>query len=80
MSVIVGAYEVKTRFSELLDRVSGGETIIVSRHGAPVAQLLPVQRDCREDRERAIDEIIRQRNGCRLDGLSVRQMIEEGRA
>jgi len=33
----VGAYEAKTRFGELLREVENGETIIVTRHGLPVA-------------------------------------------
>ena len=37
----VGAYDAKTRLSELLDRVEKGEQIIITRHGRPVARLIP---------------------------------------
>ena len=37
----VGAFEAKTHFSQLLDKVANGETITITRHGEPVAQLIP---------------------------------------
>jgi prevent-host-death family protein len=37
----VGAYDAKTRLSELLDRVEKGEQIVITRHGKPVARLVP---------------------------------------
>lgn len=37
----MGALEVKTHFSKVLDRVAHGETITVTRHGKPVARIVP---------------------------------------
>lgn len=37
----MGAFEVKTHFAKVLDRVAHGETITVTRHGKPVARLVP---------------------------------------
>ncbi len=34
--------EVKTRLCELVDRVETGETIVILRHGRPVARLMPM--------------------------------------
>jgi prevent-host-death family protein len=39
----VGAFEAKTHLSDLLDRVSRGEKITITRHGVPVAMLVPVE-------------------------------------
>ena len=36
----VGAFEAKTKLSELLDRVERGEEITITRHGKPVARLV----------------------------------------
>ncbi len=36
----VPAFEAKTRFGELLDRVLAGEEIIITRHERPVARLI----------------------------------------
>lgn len=38
---MVGAYEAKTHLPKLLQRVSRGETITITRHGVPVAVLAP---------------------------------------
>ncbi|MFL6466305.1 MAG: type II toxin-antitoxin system Phd/YefM family antitoxin [Bryobacteraceae bacterium] len=39
---VVGAFEAKTHLAELLDRVCEGESITITRHGKPVAQLVPI--------------------------------------
>ncbi len=36
----VPAFEAKTKFGELLDRVLGGEEIVITRHEKPVARLI----------------------------------------
>lgn len=75
----VGAFEAKTHLSKLLDRVAQGERILIERHGKPVAILQPVDPSKRPIAE-TIDEIRRFREDHRLDGLTIREMIEEGRA
>jgi prevent-host-death family protein len=37
-------HEAKTHFSRLLDRVLEGETILITRNGLPIAELVPAQR------------------------------------
>jgi prevent-host-death family protein len=37
----VTAFEAKTRFGELLDRVADGEEVVITRHDKPVARLVP---------------------------------------
>ena len=37
----VPAFEAKTKFGELLDRVLDGEEIIITRHDKPVARQIP---------------------------------------
>ena len=39
----VNVHEAKTRLSQLLELVEEGETVIIARHGQPVAQLVPAQ-------------------------------------
>jgi prevent-host-death family protein len=38
---IIGAYEAKTRFSELLERAEKGERFTITRHGKVVAEIVP---------------------------------------
>jgi prevent-host-death family protein len=40
----VGAFEAKTKFSELLERVSAGEEITITKHEKPVARLVPFEK------------------------------------
>jgi prevent-host-death family protein len=75
----VGAYEAKTHLSQLLDRVAQGERIGILRHGMPVAILEPADNAKRKPSRETIAQIKAFRVGRRLDGLTIREMIEEGR-
>ena len=44
----IGAYEAKTHLPRLLDRVVRGESLTITRHGRPVARLVPVENDDRD--------------------------------
>lgn len=37
----ITAFEAKTRFGELLDRVRAGEEIVITRHEKPIARIIP---------------------------------------
>jgi prevent-host-death family protein len=39
----IGAYEAKTRFSELIARAEQGESFVVTKHGREVARIEPPQ-------------------------------------
>lgn len=76
----VGAYEVKTHFSEPLRDAENGETVTMTRHGTVVARLVPAGTSV-DDAAAAMEEIHRFRRECRptLGGISIRELIEEGR-
>ncbi len=74
----VGVYEAKTHLPRLLDEVERGETITITRHGRPVARVVPVRGRQRTVGE-AIEAIREFRKGHRLDGITTRELIEEGR-
>ena len=44
----VNVHEAKTRLSQLLAEVVGGQEIIVARHGKPVAKLVPFQAEIKK--------------------------------
>ena len=75
----VGSYEAKTHLPRLLDRVAAGEEITITRHGVPVARLLPVKDDEKEDIRTVIEQIRTFRHKHPLDGESIREWIDEGR-
>lgn len=39
--IVIGAFEAKNKLGMLLDRVEHGEEIVITRHGKPVARLVP---------------------------------------
>ena len=57
----VGAFEAKNTLSALLDRVEQGEEIVITRHGKPVAKLVPNVRAIDKARARAAFERMRAR-------------------
>lgn len=75
----VGAYEAKTHLPALLERVARGERITITRHGVPVALLVPVDEARAIAPPEAIERMRRLRRGKRLGGDSIRSLIEEGR-
>ena len=40
----VNVHEAKTQLSRLLELVEEGETVVIARHGKPVAELTPARR------------------------------------
>lgn len=79
MMTTVGAFEAKTHLSKLLERVARGEQFIIEKHGVPVAVLAPVRPAKRQSVGEAIAALKHFRAGHRLGGLSIREIIEEGR-
>jgi len=57
----VGAFEAKNTLGSLLDRVEGGEEIVITRHGKPVARLVPNVGSVDQNRARAAFERLRER-------------------
>jgi prevent-host-death family protein len=75
----VGAFDAKTHFSALLERVENGEEIVIAKHGRPVARLVPFAAADRRLALEAIDAIKSIRRRARLRGLKVRTLIDAGR-
>lgn len=77
--ITVGAFEAKTHLSSLLERVAQGEEIIITRHGKPLARLIPVAVADRSRIDLAISKLKILREGCNLGGLSWQELRDEGR-
>lgn len=76
----VGAYEAKTHLPRLLDRVTQGEEIQITRNGRPIARLVPEPASPTPDLGSLIAEMREFRKGRRLGkDLTVRDLIEDGR-
>jgi prevent-host-death family protein len=75
----VGAYEAKTHLAQILERVAGGERITIARHGVPVAVLQPAAPAKQFPVRSAIEQLRSFRKNHRLEGLSLRELIDAGR-
>jgi prevent-host-death family protein len=71
--------EAKTHLLSLLDRVSKGERITITKHGQPVAVLVPPIAAKGRAATAVIAELKLLRKGRKLRGVSIRDLIEEGR-
>ena len=76
----VAVYEAKSKLSELLDKVCAGKEVVITRHGEPIARLVPVNAPAAPDRARAVREVraLSKRLNIRA-GISLTKLIEEGR-
>jgi prevent-host-death family protein len=80
----IGAYDAKTRLSELLDRVEKGEQIVITRHGKPVARLVPEGGHDRAAARAAVARLIAlgerlSKQGVSLTDEEIRALRDEGR-
>jgi prevent-host-death family protein len=74
----VGSFEAKTRLAELLRETERGRSFTIRRRGKAVARLVPPEDDDESNYSELLEEFreIRERVG---PGLSIRELIEEGR-
>ena len=78
--VTIGSYEAKTHLPALLKRVEAGETLTITRHGHPIARIVPIEEPVRLTPSEAVDRM-REFGKARTLGpdLTVRDLIEFGR-
>lgn len=75
----IGAYEAKTHLPKLLEQVKEGKEIIITKHGVPTAVLKPYKIEKKIDTAAVIEDLFKLREKNTLDGISIRDLIEEGR-
>ena len=77
--ITIGAFEAKTHFSALLERVARGEEVLITKHGKPVARMVAAATVDRADIDDAVEQLRRFRKGTTLEGLSWKELRDEGR-
>src|SRR5262245_32347581 len=77
----VGSFEAKTHLPQLLERVAQGEEFTITKHGKPVARLVPATpTPPKPDVRQVIEELKAFSKGNTLgDDLTIRDLIEDGR-
>ena len=83
-SMTVGAFEAKTKFSELLERVSQGAEITITKHERPVARLVPFEKPSQVELSTLFQQMEDFRakhplNPKGLEKVSYRDLIDGGR-
>ncbi len=74
----VGVYEAKTHLPELLECVERGEEIEITRHGKPIAHLVPLAKPRMTPRE-AVEGLRKMRKWKLPEGMTIKDLINEGR-
>lgn len=79
----IGIYEAKTHFPKLIKRVQQGERITITKHGKPVADLVPTERKDRAAQREAVNDLLELRDELRARGVSIKreeilEWIKEG--
>lgn len=77
--ITVGAFEAKTRLASLLDQVAAGEQVTITKHGTPVARLVPVASTSTARAREAVARLRTFRKGQTLGTLNAKDLIGEGR-
>jgi prevent-host-death family protein len=83
----VSAFEAKTRFGQLLERVARGEEVVITKHDKPVARLIPEGRASLESVRHAVADLRELRNQIRtrtrgksnVSFAEFKSAVEEGR-
>ena len=74
----IGAYEAKTHLPRLLERVQKGERFVITKHGRPVAELVPVSSRDGDRIRRAIAEVREVRAGLARRGIRMSKLLNAG--
>ena len=76
----IGSFEAKTHLPQLLKRASQGETIVITKNGKPMARLMPpTDAAPLMSVEEAIAGLREFRKAHPLNGVTIRELIDEGR-
>ncbi len=76
----MGAFEAKNKFGQLLDQVEHGAEIVITRRGKAIARLVPAEPGFdRAKARRAVAGILEISKHATLDGLKIKDLINEGR-
>ncbi|HZY67183.1 MAG TPA: type II toxin-antitoxin system prevent-host-death family antitoxin [Devosia sp.] len=72
--------EAKSQFSAVVDRAAAGEETVITRHGTPVAKIVPLHPDRdAEGARHAFEALLGLQDGATLGGLTTKDLVEEGR-
>lgn len=71
--------EADERLAHLVDQAEHGQEVIITKNGRDTARIIPIDPFDRKKVRQAIARLRQLRVGTRLDGLSIKELITEGR-
>jgi prevent-host-death family protein len=75
----MSAIEATGDLAAILERIEQGESVTITRDGRPVAHLVRLAEPSELDRQEAIRQLREFGKGRHLDGITLRELIDEGR-
>jgi prevent-host-death family protein len=77
----IGAFEAKTHFAQVIQKVEGGTDYVITRRGRPVAKIIPFAPEPEMTFKEAVAGLIEMRKLYRGEpgSFNLREAIEEGR-
>ena len=77
----IGAFEAKTHFSQIIEKVEHGADFVITRRGKPVAKIIPFKQEKEMTFKEAIEGLQEMRKLYRGEpgSFNIREAIEEGR-
>lgn len=71
----IQATEAKAKLAELLRTVEHGESVVITRHGRPVAHLVPAHENDLARRRAAVERFIERRRKWRKIDMSTEEIL-----
>ena len=76
----ISTSEAENKLSALLDEVARGNEVTITRRGVPVAKLVPAGPSFdRDNAQRAAAGLLEASRGATLGGLSIKELVDDGR-
>ena len=75
----IGVFEANTQLSRLLEHVRKGESITITKHGVPIAKLVPIEEIKFKNVPAVIDELAEIRKRTKRGTESIRKLRGAGR-
>ncbi len=75
----VGVFQAKARLSELIDQVLKGSEVTITRHGNPVARLVPAKAEAEVDRSEAVAALRKFSKAIKVGRIDLKSIVAAGR-
>ena len=81
MAQMIGAFEAKTHFSQIIEKAEQGADFIITKRGKPVAKIIPFEKEPKMTQKEVLEKFRELRKSYRGEpgSFNIREAIEDGR-